>query len=104
MKYFVGKQGWEVHQAGIGRRWIEGGTLIDDTAPEWSWLAGQKPTPDAIPYDQSTYDTMLASVVQGGLGYEYWRVAPWPYAGIVLQGPKTGGDYWSQHKEGPSWI
>jgi hypothetical protein len=104
MKYFVSSQGWEVRAPGIGRRWIEPGTLVDDSTAAWSWLAGQKPPPDAMPYDQATYDAFLAPVTQGGLGYEYWRVAPWAGGGIVLQGPKTGGDYWAQHKEGPWWI
>src|SRR6516165_5443824 len=82
---------------GIGRRWIEPGTLVDDSTAAWSWLAGQKPPPDAMPYDQATYDAFLAPETQGGLGYEYWRVAPWAGGGIVLQGPGTGGDYWATH-------
>jgi hypothetical protein len=97
MKYFTGDHGWEMRQAGIGRRWIEPGTFIDDSLPAWSWLAGQGPPIDAMPYDQATYDRMLAPQTQGGRGYEYWRVRVWPYAGIVLSGPGSGGDYWANH-------
>jgi hypothetical protein len=97
MKYFVGPQGWEVRAPGnIGRRFIEPGTLIDDSLAQWAFVASQGPPIDALPVDQATYDAMLRSPALGGLGYEYFRVRPFG-AGIVLSGPGTGGDYWSKH-------
>jgi hypothetical protein len=98
MKYLIGPLGWECRQAGVGRRWIEPGTFVDDSLPYWSFVLGQGGPPvDALPMDQATYDAFVRPQSQGGLGYEYWRVRPYPYAGIVLSGPGSGYDYWAQH-------
>jgi hypothetical protein len=97
MKYLISDQGWEVRMPGIGRVFYPAGTLIDDSLPQFSHLVGQGPPINALPYDQATYDAMLASPVQGGKGYPYYAVRPWPYGGIVLSGPGSGNDYWANH-------
>jgi hypothetical protein len=86
MKYLIGRQGWEVHQAGVGRRFIEPGTLVDQALPYWSFVVGQGPPWDAIAYDQECYDMMVATQTKGGLGMPPWRVQFYPTAGIVPVG------------------
>jgi hypothetical protein len=82
-KYYVGGQGWETQSPGIGRRYYPNGTLIDDTLQGFAHLQTQGPPVDAIAADQSTYDSMIASQANGGLGYEAWRVQYLAAAGIV---------------------
>jgi hypothetical protein len=61
MKYFTGKQGWELKHPSLGRRWIEGGVLVDQALPQWSWVIGQGPPRDAIAADQECYSAMVAT-------------------------------------------
>jgi hypothetical protein len=93
MKYLIGSHGWEVRQPGIGRRFLEPGTLVDQALPYWSFVVGQGPPIDAVAYDQAAYDMMVASPVNGGLGYDPARVQFYPTAGIVPVGAVA--DWWS---------
>jgi hypothetical protein len=95
MKYLIGPHGWECRQPGIGRRWIEPGTLVDQALGQWAFVVGQGPPIDAVAYDQECYDTMVASPVNGGMGYDPARVQFYPNRGIVPVNPV--GDYWAQH-------
>jgi hypothetical protein len=95
-RYFVGGNGFEARAPGVGRVFYPAGTFIDDSLAQFAHLVGQGPPVDAMPYDQISYDFMLRSPAQGGMGYPYYAVRPFG-AGIVLSGPGTGRDYWAQH-------
>jgi hypothetical protein len=97
LKYFIGPQGWEVKHPSLGRRWIEGGTLIDQALPQWSFVIGQGPPVDAIAFDQECYNMMVASPVNGGLGLPAWSVRYHVAAGITpAASTRMPASYWEE--------
>jgi hypothetical protein len=72
MKFAVGGWGWLLRD-----RLVPGGTVVDDSLPEWQWLKEMPgyvgnptrtvgPPPDAAPLDDETYRYMTQV-----LGYRY---------------------------------
>jgi hypothetical protein len=69
LKYAVGPGGWAA-----GAYWLDVGTVVDTSLPRWWEPVWQRPPPDCVPLNQTTYDFFVSKGVVG-LGHPYHRVA-----------------------------
>jgi hypothetical protein len=69
VKYIIGDSGWPL----AGGQFLAPGTFVDDTQPQWQFLAGKGIPMDVLAFDQATWDYMTSNGVIG-IGYLYWQV------------------------------
>jgi hypothetical protein len=73
MIYQLVSHGWPLNG---GATLLPAGTIIDTSQAEWSQLADVTPPPNAVPWDQPTYDRMRKF-------YEASAILTPPYSNIV---------------------
>jgi hypothetical protein len=59
---------YQIHRGWpVGQYFLEPGTRVDLSDPQWSWLEGQTPPPTCQVLDQEAYDALAAV-------YPYWVI------------------------------